>query len=76
MREHIYIHTHTYIHIYTHTYIYIYTLTHIYTYIYIFCLFRATPVAYGGSQAEALIGAVAASLHHSHGNSNGGSLTH
>ena len=32
-----------------------------------FCLFfRATPVAYGGSQATGLIRAVAASLRHSH----------
>ena len=34
-----------------------------------FCLFafsRATSVAYGGSQARGLIGAVAAGLHHSH----------
>ena len=31
-----------------------------------FCFFRATPMAYGGSQAKGLIGAVAAGLHHSH----------
>ena len=30
------------------------------------CLFRATPMAYGGSQARGLIGAVAAGLHHSY----------
>ena len=30
--------------------------------------FRAEPVAYGGSQARGLIGAVAAGLHHSHSN--------
>ena len=35
-----------------------------------FLSFRATPVAYGGSQARDLIGAVAASLCHS--NSNAG----
>ena len=35
---------------------------------FIFCLFRATPEAYGGSQARGQIGAVAASLHHSHSN--------
>ena len=29
-------------------------------------LFRATPAAYGDSQASGRIGAVAASLHHSH----------
>ena len=36
-----------------------------------FCLFafsRAAPVAYGVSRARGLIGAVAASLHHSHSN--------
>ena len=36
-----------------------------------FCLFvfsRATPTAYGGSQARGLIGAVAAGLHQSHSN--------
>ena len=35
-----------------------------------FCLFafsRATSAAYGGSQARGLLGAVATSLHHSHG---------
>ena len=37
----------------------------------LFCfgLFRAAPTAYGGSQARALIGAVAANLHHSYSNS-------
>ena len=36
----------------------------------IFCLFvfRATPAAYGGSQARGAKGAIAASLHHSHSN--------
>ena len=37
----------------------------------IFCLFafsRAAPAAYGGSQARGLIGAIAASLCHSHCN--------
>ena len=38
----------------------------------LFGLFRTAPVAYGGSQARGQIGAVAASLHHSH--SNTGSL--
>ena len=32
----------------------------------LFLLFRATPVAYGGSQARGRIGATAAGLHHSH----------
>ena len=31
-----------------------------------FCLFRAVPTAYGDSQARGLIGAVVATLHHSH----------
>ena len=39
-----------------------------------FLLFRAIPVAYGGSQARGLIGAVAAGLHYGH--SNGGSEPH
>ena len=34
----------------------------------LFLLFRAIPTAYGGSQARDQIGAVAASLHHSHSN--------
>ena len=34
-----------------------------------FGLFRATPVAYGGSQARGPIGAVVPGLHHSHSNS-------
>ena len=33
-----------------------------------FCPFRATPAAYGGSQARGLNGAIAARLHHSHSN--------
>ena len=32
----------------------------------LFCLFGATPMENGGSQARGLIGAVAASLRHSH----------
>ena len=36
-----------------------------YLFIY-FCLFRAVPAAYGGSQASGGIGATAAGLHHSH----------
>ena len=35
---------------------------------FIFCLFRATPTAYGSSQAMGQIRAVAAGLHHSHSN--------
>ena len=33
-----------------------------------FCLFRAVPMAYGGSQTRGLIGAVATGLCHSHSN--------
>ena len=33
-----------------------------------FCLFRAAPEAYGGSQARGPTGAAAAGPHHSHGN--------
>ena len=33
-----------------------------------FCPFRATPVAYGGSQARGLIRAIVAGLHHRHSN--------
>ena len=39
-----------------------------------FCLFRATPTAYGGSQAMGPIGAVATGLHHSHSNARSGPL--
>ena len=46
-----------------HIYIYI----HICTYM-VSRLFRAAPMAHGGTQARGLIGAVAASLHHSHSN--------
>ena len=35
---------------------------------FVLCPFRASPAAYGGSQARGLIGAVAAGLHHSHSN--------
>ena len=37
--------------------------------LFFFCLFRAEPEAYGGSQARDPIGAVAASLRHSHSHS-------
>ena len=36
--------------------------------VFFFCLFRATSVAYGGSQARGQIKAIAAGLHHGHGN--------
>ena len=43
-----------------YVYVYIYTHTH--------SLFRATPAAYGCSQARGPVGAVAADLHQSHSN--------
>ena len=39
-----------------------------------FLLFRAAPMAHEGSQARGPVGAIAASLHHSH--SNAGSESH
>ena len=47
-----------------------YFILFIYLFIYfpVFCLFRAEPVAYGGSQARSLVGAVAAGLPQSHSN--------
>ena len=42
----------------------LYLFFYFYLFIY-FCLFRATPMGYGGSQASSRIGAVAAGLHHS-----------
>ena len=36
--------------------------------VYVFCLLRAAPEAYGGSQAGDRIEAVAATLNHSHSN--------
>ena len=59
------------------------TLKNIYTdfftfffffFFFFFCLFRAIPMAYGGSQARGRIRDAAASLHHSH--SNAGSEPH
>ena len=52
-------------------YMYIFILFFIFIYLFIYLVFlsfRATPVAYGGSQARSQIGAVAAGLHHSHSN--------
>ena len=37
-------------------------------FLHFFCLFRASPMAYGGSQARGQIGAVAAGQNHSHSN--------
>ena len=41
---------------------------------FIFCVFRAVPITYGGSQARGLVGATAAGLCHSQ--SNAGSKPH
>ena len=54
----------------------------IFIFLFLFLLFRASLVAYGGSQARGPIGAIAASLRHSHSNirskahGNARSLTH
>ena len=40
----------------------------LFIYLFVFCLFRASPTAHGGSQARGLIGAAAAGLHQSHSN--------
>ena len=40
----------------------------LFNFFFIFCLYKATAAAYGGSQARGLIGAVADSLHQSHSN--------
>ena len=40
---------------------------YIYTHFFFFLLFRATPAAYGSSQARGGIGTAAAGLYHSHG---------
>ena len=45
-----------------------------YFYNFVFCIFRATPTAYGGSQARDIIGATATGLHH--GPSSKGSEPH
>ena len=44
------------------------TQSYIYVHSFFVCLFRATPVAYGGSQAWGQVGTVATSLRHSHSN--------
>ena len=58
-----------YILIYIYIYMYIFIYTHI-------LFFRATPTAYGNSQARGQVGATAASLHHSHSHRNTGSKPH
>ena len=45
-----------------------YFLYYYYYYYYYFCLFRAIPMAYGGSQARCPVGAVVTGLCHSHSN--------
>ena len=35
---------------------------------FLFCIFRAAPMAFGASHARGQIGAIAADLHHSHSN--------
>ena len=42
--------------------------TFVYSFFFFFLLFRATPLAYGSSQARGQIGAIAASYSHSHSN--------
>ena len=45
-----------------------YLILLLYSIIFYFLLFRAIPAAYGRSQARGRIRAMAAGLHHSHGN--------
>ena len=47
---------------------FIYDRTGIKKFFFVFCLFRATFAAYGGSQARGLKGVVTTGLHHSHSN--------
>ena len=42
------------------------TFIYLFFIFFVFCLFRATPVAYRGSQARGLIGAIASGLRQSH----------
>ena len=41
---------------------------HLHSFFFFSLLFRATPMAYGSTQAMGWIGGIAAGLHHSHGN--------
>ena len=50
-----------------HNFVFIYVFIHLFL-SFVFCLFRATPEAYGGSQARGQIGGVAACLCHIHSN--------
>ena len=47
---------------------YVFLKIYLFIYFVFFAISRAALVAYGGSQARGLIGAVAAGLHHSHSN--------
>ena len=49
-------------------FIWFYAIFYLFIYFWSFCLFRATPTAYGGSQARGPIGIVATSLCQSHSN--------
>ena len=51
----------------TITYVIVY-INYTSIYLFIYCLFRATPVAYGSSEVTGQIRAVAAGLHPSHSN--------
>ena len=64
-------HTHTHTHTHTHRISkqFIITVCFIFVFLWVFCLFRAVPVAYGRSQARGQIRATAASQHVSHSNS-------
>ena len=58
----------------THIYLKVHKHLLFFFFFFFFGLFTAIPAAYGGSRARGLIGAIAASLHHSH--SNVGSKPH
>ena len=49
-------------------------ISFLFSFSFFFCIFKAIPAEYGGSQARGLIGAVAAGLHHSR--SHAGSEPH
>ena len=53
---------------YMYVYVFKSFITTVFLFFFFFCLFRAAPTAYGGCQARGQIGAVPASLHHSHSN--------
>ena len=53
-----------------YTYIVEFSYTYIVEFFFFFLPFRATPVAYGSSQARGEIGAAVVGLHHSHSHSH------